>query len=153
MLVEEKGKQVPKKVGLAPEQREGVEYEFSLVLDLAMNHSAESSKDRTSLFDGQIFTPSMDTGKKLMDWLQSARPREARRVTAEDRDKILKIAQFNGWKNEETADHFQKHYPARKSLIDLNWDQYEEFRNHIETHPKTMDGGGQSNGKETEARL
>lgn len=68
---EENGKKVVKKVGMAPIQREGVEYEFTVVLDLAMDHTASVSKDRTSLFDGQIFKPLPDTGKALLGWLES----------------------------------------------------------------------------------
>jgi hypothetical protein len=70
----EKGKQAPKKVGLAPEQRPGMEYEFTTVFDLAMDHNAIASKDRTSLFDGQVFKPSKETGKKIMAWLMGGKP-------------------------------------------------------------------------------
>lgn len=65
----DKGKQQPKKVGMAPVQREGMEYEFTVMLDVDMNHIASASKDRTSLFDGQFFKLSPDTGKTLLDWL------------------------------------------------------------------------------------
>lgn len=68
-----KGKNVPKKVGMAPIQRDGMEYEFTTVLDLGMDHNAIASKDRTSLFDGQIFKPTKLTGKKIMDWLREAK--------------------------------------------------------------------------------
>lgn len=67
----DKGKSIPKKVGLAPIQRDGMEYEFTLVLDVAMDHQAVSSKDRTGLFDGKVFIPTEDTGKTLMKWLGS----------------------------------------------------------------------------------
>jgi KaiC/GvpD/RAD55 family RecA-like ATPase len=65
----EKGKQTPQKVGLAPVQREQLEYEFTTVFDLSMEHTATASKDRTGLFDGQFFTPSVETGEKLLQWL------------------------------------------------------------------------------------
>lgn len=53
------GKKMPQKIGLKPEQREGMEYELTLVLDLALDgHIATSSKDRTSLFDGRHFKPT-----------------------------------------------------------------------------------------------
>jgi hypothetical protein len=65
------GKSVPRKLGMAPIQRAGFEYEFTTVLDLSLdNHLATATKDRTSLFDGQ--TPealSAATGKKMLDWL------------------------------------------------------------------------------------
>ena len=66
----DKGKQQPKKVGLAPVQREGMEYEFTVMLDVDMNHIASASKDRTSLFDGQYFKINKDTGSKLLEWLE-----------------------------------------------------------------------------------
>lgn len=74
VLADKNGKQVPQKVGLAPQQREGAEYEFTTVLDIAMNHEAESSKDRTGLFDGKLFKISKDTGIAIKNWLDSAEP-------------------------------------------------------------------------------
>ena len=68
----EKGKQAPKKVGLAPIQRDGMEYEFTTVFDVAMNHEASVSKDRSGLFDGQIFKITEDTGKQFIKWLSTA---------------------------------------------------------------------------------
>lgn len=67
----DKGKQQPKKVGMAPVQREGMEYEFTVMLDVDMGHIASASKDRTSLFDGQMFKITHDTGKTLLDWLET----------------------------------------------------------------------------------
>lgn len=69
--VNEKGKQTPKKVGLAPVQREGMEYEFTVMLDVDMNHIASSSKDRTGLFDGRFFKISKETGTELLTWLET----------------------------------------------------------------------------------
>ena len=48
------GKKRPIKVGLAPVQRDGMEYEFTVMLDIDMGHVATASKDRTGLFDGQL---------------------------------------------------------------------------------------------------
>lgn len=73
----ENGKTVVKKVGMNPIQRDGMEYEFGLFLDLDQSHMASSSKDRTSLFDGQVFKPSRETGRKLVEWLDSGVPNSA----------------------------------------------------------------------------
>ena len=71
LQVNDKGKKVPVKVGLAPIQREGLDYEFTVVLDIAIDkHVATSSKDRTGLFDGKYFTPSVQTGQDIMQWLE-----------------------------------------------------------------------------------
>ena len=65
----EKGKQVPKKVGMAPIMRDGVEYEFTTVFDLDMNHQAMASKDRTQMFVDKIFPISEETGEQIALWL------------------------------------------------------------------------------------
>lgn len=67
---EKTGKNVPKKVGLAPVQREGMDYELDLVFDVDQaTHYAMASKDRTSLFDGEPHKPSKETGERLAAWL------------------------------------------------------------------------------------
>ena len=60
-----------RKVGLAPVQREGIDYEFGTVFDLSPEHLAVVSKDRTGLFGDDIFTVTKDTGKKLRQWLDA----------------------------------------------------------------------------------
>ena len=68
----DRGKKAPVKVGLSPQQRDGLEYEFSLVLDLSTDgHVATSSKDRTGMFDQKHFVPGVDTGKQLLKWLNA----------------------------------------------------------------------------------
>ena len=66
------GKTSVRKLGLAPIQRDGVEYEFTIVFDLDYMHQATVSKDRTSLFDGTSFKPSVETGQKIKNWLDTA---------------------------------------------------------------------------------
>ncbi len=71
-LVEENGKKVPKKLGLNPQQRDGVEYEFTLHLDLSMNNHATAMKDRTGLFMGKTpFISTVATGTALLEWCES----------------------------------------------------------------------------------
>ena len=69
----ERGRTEIKKVGLAPVQRDGMEYEFGLVFDLSMNHMATVSKDRTGLFDGQVFMLTTQTGEALREWLNTGK--------------------------------------------------------------------------------
>jgi hypothetical protein len=65
----DRGRQTPRKLGLAPIQREGMEYEFTVFWDLDAQHNAQATKDRTSLFDGTIFRPSKETGESLLQYL------------------------------------------------------------------------------------
>lgn len=81
--VTENGKTVIKKVGMAPIQRDGMEYEFTLFFDISPEHVATASKDRTSMFDGQYFTPSSETGKKLLSWLENCTETPAQKGTAQ----------------------------------------------------------------------
>ena len=67
------GRKQIQKVGMAPIQRDGIEYEFTTVFDLSQNHTATVSKDRTKLFDGQYFTPTADCGKALLQWLNACK--------------------------------------------------------------------------------
>lgn len=75
ILQETNGKQVPKKVGMAPQQRDGMEYEFTIVLDIAMNHQATASKDRTGIFGDSIFTITNETGEMINKWIQGGAPK------------------------------------------------------------------------------
>ncbi|MBQ3447224.1 MAG: AAA family ATPase [Synergistaceae bacterium] len=67
----DRGRTEIRKVGLAPVQRDGMDYEFTVVFDLGMDHTVTISKDRTGLFDGQVFTITQDTGRTLRRWLDS----------------------------------------------------------------------------------
>lgn len=69
METNDRGKQVPRKVGLQPVQRDGMEYEFTVALDIDANHKAQASKDRTTIFEGFYDTITEATGRKLLDWL------------------------------------------------------------------------------------
>lgn len=50
-IVEKGGKKTVQKMGMKNMIRDGFEYEFSCALDLDINHVAQVSKDRTSLFE------------------------------------------------------------------------------------------------------
>ena len=101
----EQGKTEIKKVGMAPIQRDGMEYEFTVMLDLSLNHTASASKDRTGLFDGTYFKPSVDTGKKLLDWLETGVDPELQRQELLADAK----AKWNEAAGHEDAEGFQKY--------------------------------------------
>lgn len=65
------GKKRVDKLGMKSEQRDGVEYEFTTVLDLNHEtHTAVASKDRTGLFSNADFTVIDETtGQRLMAWM------------------------------------------------------------------------------------
>lgn len=77
-LVEKNGKKMPEKIGLAPIQREGMDYEFTLVFDLpgGGNFMASSSKDRTGFFSGKIFPIDETLCSGILGWLNSGQEPE-----------------------------------------------------------------------------
>jgi hypothetical protein len=69
VLSEKNGKMIPEKVGLKTVQRDGMDYEFTLVFELDMKNHATASKDRTGLFFGKPdHKLSMETGKLINQW-------------------------------------------------------------------------------------
>ena len=68
---DDRGKTQIKKVGLAPIMRDGIEYEFTTVFDVALNHQAVVSKDRSGLFVDKIFMITEETGAQLEAWRMS----------------------------------------------------------------------------------
>jgi hypothetical protein len=68
-----RGKKVPRKIGMAPVQRDGLEYEFDVVADLTLdNEMLVSGKTRCSDLKGGIFKrPGADVAKILASWLST----------------------------------------------------------------------------------
>jgi len=99
------------KQGLKPEQRDGLDYEMTVVFDMNQNHVASVSKDRTHLFDGKDFIVTEDTGNQLMEWLDTC-------VTEEPIDAEIK-QMFStlglGWKQQSAA---KKKYSDKKELLE-----------------------------------
>lgn len=74
----DKGKKVIQKLGMKAIQRDGMDYEFTVVFDLqADGHFATVSKDRTALFNDPIVL-SESVGAKIADWLKSAHKEEVK---------------------------------------------------------------------------
>lgn len=72
---ERNGKKTVEKLGMAPITGEGMEFEFSVVFDLNMQHMATATKDRTDLFDGQLIDLLFDNpGERILEWLKSGAP-------------------------------------------------------------------------------
>ena len=104
------GKKKPVKIGLAPVQREGVDYEFTSVFDMSIDsHVATATKDRTRLFDGKHFTPGIETGQVLMNWLETGVDADAQAAAARDAlaDRISAIQnlfEFRNWWKKHQAE-------------------------------------------------
>ena len=64
------GKKRPVRVGMAPEQGKGIEYEFDLLLEMSTDHIANVIKDRSGKFQDKIIEkPDKLFGQTLAAWL------------------------------------------------------------------------------------
>ena len=123
-----------RKVGMEPQQRKGMEYEFTTFLEISNEHKAFCSKDRTGIFDGDTFVITPDFGKKMMRWLKGAKPqsteikatiREANPKKSMDQLKseiISRIKELGGSKNEKLMALIKSYAPSgnTNSIKDRN---------------------------------
>jgi len=103
VLNQKDGKFIPEKVGLKAVQRDGIDFEFTLVFDIDIKHFAVSSKDRTGLFMGKPeFTINPSTGRKILEWcnsgtnLQSAREKIKNTRNLEELNVLYN--QYSNWR-------------------------------------------------------
>jgi hypothetical protein len=113
---DDSGKTSIRKVGLKPIQRDGMEYEFTVFLDIEETHRCTASKDRTGLLDGKIFTITPKIGSDIMDWLETgvstapvilADTRTLKEVKAD----VIEIITNNPEKKEEYREIFSQYSP------------------------------------------
>lgn len=103
VLNQKDGKFIPEKVGLKAVQKDGLDYEFTIVFDIDIKHFAVASKDRTGIFKNLIeFKISRETGARILEWcssgtnLQDAREKIKATKTVEE----LKVLynQYSNWR-------------------------------------------------------
>lgn len=76
--VDEKGKKVVKKLGLAAVQREGIEYEFDVIMDMDLSNCGTITKSRCSDLNGRDFRePGQDLADIIGAWLEDGEDAEA----------------------------------------------------------------------------
>ena len=107
---EKSGKSTPQKVGLAAIQRDGMDYEFTLMFELDRDsHIAIAGKDRTHLFSDPVLITEA-TGQRIAQWLTKPQP-----VTSKQPAKIDPLAYIradfdNRLQNGETPESIIKDY-------------------------------------------
>jgi hypothetical protein len=122
-------KQKVEKAGTAAVQRDNLEYEFTVVLNLNMQHLAEASKDRTGLFDGNYTKLSDDTGRQLIEWLEKG---TERMVTEFQRKRMSQLAKELGMTAENMKEIMREQFGVDKSQ-DLTEKQGNSLIGYLET--------------------
>jgi len=70
-----RGKKVPRKIGMQPVQRDGLEYEFDIVGDMDCENRLVVSKTRWSEIAGAVIDrPGKTLGERLRSWLDAGVP-------------------------------------------------------------------------------
>lgn len=72
---EAKGKTTVRKIGLAPVQRDGMEYEFTVVCEMNVEHDLMVGKTRFRKIDGQVVNkPRHEFFRPMREWIESGAP-------------------------------------------------------------------------------
>jgi hypothetical protein len=129
---DDRGRNTPKRVGLAPEQGKGIEYEFDLLLEISTEHYAQVIKDRTGKFqDKAIEKPGEDFGVELATWLSSGvvnlaplRDKIKVKIKSMFADKLLSRNEAVEWANNADQKNTEKDLQAM--LVELDSIQTEE---------------------------
>ncbi len=106
VLTDKNGKMVPEKVGMKGVQRDGVDYEFTVVLELDIRHNAVSTKDRTGLFaEKPPFVITTSTGQLISSWCELSTELDAVKIQVAEAPSM------------EDLRHLYETYPQYRELL------------------------------------
>jgi len=122
---DDKGKTQISKVGLAPIQRDGMEYEFDVWGEMDLENRMSISKTRcTSLTGKVIHRPGKEVAETLTNWLKGAAPLQAGTNGATQEPVTMTVC----YSEKERA----KFHAIGNALYGSNWDsKYKELIKHI----------------------
>ncbi|WAL61274.1 ATP-binding protein [Thermocoleostomius sinensis] len=134
----DKGKSAPRKVGLAPIQRDGLEYEFDVCGELNLDNELIISKSRCSALSGQVIVkPGEQFASVLKDWLNDGAP-APKHI---DRDFLLAQTEQEmarlGWSAKDGKSHLEQTY-GKKSRHFLTDEELIEFSAYLQAQPDAM---------------
>jgi len=149
--VDDGGRKKVAKLGMKVETRDGVEYEFTTVLDLIHDgHFATASKDRTGIFAGKDPKPiTVETGRQLAKWLAGGQlieqPKPAAPAAEPKKPLFTEIADYiHGAKTVRTLGKIGDRIDALASEGQLTNDQVHDLteaiaKKHDEIDPNTTE--------------
>ncbi|MDE2102275.1 MAG: AAA family ATPase [Patescibacteria group bacterium] len=116
------GKDVPRKIGMAPIQRQGMEYEFDIYGSLDWSHIMTVTKSRCRTVDGMIVSkPGAGFMQPVIEWLSTGQHEERQRPSAgpsdEQRRRFAELLDKLGWKIERAKADWPRKFGCQE------WDQ------------------------------
>jgi len=128
---ERTGRTSPKKVGLAPQQRDGIEYEFTLVVEMDTDHRTIIGKTRCESLADKVFPPNkgVDGANEFLTWLKSGDPI----ITATQRDVLdSKIRQLTPEQREVLKGLWAEgNFPKVANLPESRYEEADALLNKI----------------------
>lgn len=130
-------KTAPKKIGTAPIQTSGIEYEFDIAGELDFNHCLTISKSRCpALSDRQFLHPGKDIADELLRWLTDAdEPWQESEIAKASRVRAAREAA--GLSQQQVVDLLQSKFGADKPQ-QLTTQQVDELIELIKQESKTV---------------
>lgn len=93
------GKSKPERLGMAPEQGKGIEYEFDLLMEMNLDHDGHVLKDRTGKYQDKVIPmPGEEFGNALAKWLD-----EGISIVDEIEKLVAGCQTEDDWKNVKTT--------------------------------------------------
>ena len=89
----EQGKSAPRKIGMAPVQKESIEYEFDVACSMDMENTLHVEKSRCAALNGAIIRkPGADLAATLRAWLSDGAPAPVRTPDASPLEDALRAS-------------------------------------------------------------
>lgn len=127
----ERGKSAPRKVGLAPVMREGIEFEFDVCGDLDQDNCLTVTKSRCPDLSGKVIEkPGTQIAAMLKAWLAGAPPEpKVERISDEQQKRIFAMMHEHGKSRDEVKAILERHGFAGSAEITA--EKYDAICNEI----------------------
>lgn len=97
LVQDERGKTRPERLGTAPVQRDGIEYEFDIVAELDAEHRLRVTKTRCCRLDGyEAVKPGKEFGTIIKQWLEEGTSPAETKASQIELKKMVDVAQQAG---------------------------------------------------------
>ncbi len=140
-----RGKMRPVRIGLAPQQGKGIDYEFDLLGELSYTHTMTISKDRTGRFQDRVIeTPGEDMGHELVEWLKDGLPPRPREKAAKPPEKPKKKQEPKNGKTSMQQAAWSYITPGGKMLGKCSLSELETMRTWCKDDEKAQTPAGKT---------
>ena len=134
----DKGKAVPRKVGMAPIQRDGLEYEFDVCGEMNLDNELIISKSRCPALSGQVISkPGEQMALLLKEWLNTGapapKPIDRSFLLAQTEQEMMRL----GWSDRDGKLHLEQTY-GKKSRHFLTDSELIEFSAYLQAQPDPL---------------